>query len=113
MKKLRALAAVMTLAMSYTMTASDGKGLKGSKVQAPSIRVENNLVSVSILNRELAQYRVAIYDEYGELMYQGGLGDEISLGKMFDFSIAKKGYYTFKFSNDNGYRFSYQLKVGV
>lgn len=65
-----------------------------------------------ILNTEAATYELTIYDSTGESVYEGELGNEISIGKIFDFNNVRKGTYTFNFTSSTGEKYSYKVNTG-
>lgn len=101
----------LMLVVSLSAMANNGK-VTINDDRDVTITKENRLVQVSILNIENATYNLDIYNPTGELVFEGTLGNEASIGKLFDFKSAIKGEYTFTFTNDAGERFSYMIKTG-
>ena len=77
-----------------------------------TITTENEVVHVSVLNTMNASYKLIILNEWGTIVYKGWLGDDLSLGKAFDFQTARKGTYTFKVVSKNGASFEQEVKIG-
>lgn len=77
-----------------------------------TITKENEVVNVSILNTQNATYQLIITSEDGAVVYKGWLGNNLSLGKAFDFQTAEEGTYTFKLVSKNGASFEQDIKIG-
>ena len=77
-----------------------------------TITQEKEVVNVSILNTKNATYKLIIKSEEGAIVYKGWLGDNLSLGKAFDFQTAPAGTYTFKLVSQDGASFEQEVKIG-
>ncbi len=77
-----------------------------------TITQEKEVVNVSILNTMNATYKLIITSEDGAVVYKGWLGDNLSIGKAFDFQTAPEGTYTFKLVSQNGASFEQDIKIG-
>ena len=61
-----------------------------------------NMVTVSILNTELKQYTLFLYNSRNELLFTEQLEHGMSIGKRFDFTTAKRGTYRFIVRSNEG-----------
>ena len=77
-----------------------------------TITENNEVVNVSILNTKNATYKLIIFSEDGSIVYKGWLGDDLSLGKVFDFQTAQEGTYVFKLVSKSGAEFEQEVKIG-
>ena len=71
-----------------TISSSDGE-------DDVLVKRDRNMVTVSILNTELKQYTLFLYNSKNELLFSERLENGMSIGKRFDFTTAKRGTYRF------------------
>jgi len=100
--------AVMT---GMAVQANDNKVISGNE-EGVTITKENKQVQISVLNTEEATYNISVYSPVGDLLYEGVLGNDTSLGKVFNFSDAEYGTYRIELSNENGGVSTYNVKAG-
>ncbi|MEL6812249.1 MAG: hypothetical protein AAFP76_13045 [Bacteroidota bacterium] len=109
MKTVKRILVALTLLFSLTGYANEIKVITSDDGNV-TIAEKNQLVQVSVLNVEKSNYKIFVYSPNGELLYQGKMGSETSLGKAFDFGKAEAGTYRFKLVDSAGkvstYRFA-------
>lgn len=111
MKRVQKFLVAGMFMLTLTAMASDGKVIseKGKEV---TITEEKEMVDVSILNTANDNYTLYIINPNGEVVFNGTLGNDASLGKRFDFKGAIEGKYTFRFTTSAGERFTYSVRTG-
>lgn len=103
------VAGMLTLSLAAVANEDKLNTTAGSDV---TITKNDGQVELSILNTTMTTFTLYIYNPNGELVFNGVLGNETSLGKTFDFSSAKKGKYVFTLENENGQRLNRTIKAG-
>lgn len=103
---------VMLAGLLMIGVAANAKERFATKDGIVTITKNNEVVNVSILNTKNASYKLVIYSEDGSVVYKGWLGDDLSLGKVFDFQTAEEGTYVFKFVSKSGAEFEQDVKIG-
>ena len=111
MKTVKTIITAFMLLTFMANYANDGKVISSTRGEI-TITEENELVQVSILNTNNTNYTLAVYSEYGELLYKEALGNAKSLGKTFDFKNSTVGTYKFMLIDGEGKVSSYKVKTG-
>lgn len=112
MKTVKRILMAGMLAISMNMLANEDKMITVNSGEV-TITQDDRQVDVSILNTRENNYTLYIYNPNGEVVFKEELGNNVSLGKRFDFNSALKGKYTFTFITDAGERNSYTVKTGL
>ncbi len=112
MKTVKTIFVAIALMISMAAMANDLEVISGMDGNV-TITESSNTVSISILNSESVTYKLYIFHSTtGDLVYEGYLGNEKSIGKSFDFENSVKGNYTFKLVASNGEKANYKIKTG-
>ena len=111
MKTVKRIFVVIAMMSTMVMNANNIKIISGEGANITIVE-ENKTVQVSILNTQSESYSLFIYSDTGDLVFEGTLGNGISLGKVFDFENAVHGNYKFKFVSSNGNSYSYNIRTG-
>lgn len=83
--------------------------LANNKEVAPTFRFQNNKLKLSYLNLSKAPVKVFLYDNDNNLIRQVELGNDVSLGRIFDFSAAQHGQYQVVLSVGNKTNYTYTV----
>ncbi|MBX2828262.1 MAG: hypothetical protein KTR22_08870 [Flavobacteriaceae bacterium] len=111
MKTIKRIFVAIAFMSAMAGYANDTKVINGEDATI-SIVEENKTVQVSILNTQNTSYTLTIYSDTGDLVFEGTLGNDMSLGKVFDFANAEQGNYKFKFVSSNGETHLYTIETG-
>ncbi len=107
MKTIKRTLATVALLVSFMATANNEPN------NNVTINQNDGIVSMSVLNKEQATYKVYVYNRQGEIIHKSILGSNISLGQQFDFSNAPMGTYKFKLVSNTGETSSYTVRTGA
>ncbi len=80
--------------------------------QDPRIQVKDNKVKIWLLNSELSQLSIKIYDERRNIITKVNLGDDLTVGKILDFNGSKNGYYRLVVFEGKEVLFQDKVKLG-
>ncbi|GAB5400001.1 MAG: hypothetical protein Aureis2KO_15860 [Aureisphaera sp.] len=111
MKTLKRIFVAIAFMSTMATYANDTKVIYGEDATITIVE-ENKTVQISILNTQNTSFTLSIYSDTGDLVFEETLGNDISLGKVFDFEDAAQGNYKFKFVSSNGNTHLYNVRTG-
>lgn len=111
MKSIQKMLVALAMMVSFAGFSNDSRVIT-SKDGDVTIVAKDRMVEVSVLNTAQTNYSLTIFSPAGEVLFEGELGNDNSLGRVFDFNSAMNGTYTFLFTSEDGSVNRYRVNTG-